>query len=189
MLTSNQLIHRQYLESPLWQEKRKQALAHYGPVCNRCKRYGTDVHHKTYERVGGDELMEDLEILCRSCHEAHHRVERATRTRRCHKRELHVSGAVRYLTPAQKRELMQRFNFSTEICLCQSLYRGQPEVVDAAAKMLGCRRIFGTLKLKTDYDERMKRLDIENKRKRKQRKRSEEGRRKKLLESPNGQWP
>jgi hypothetical protein len=31
-----------------------------------------DVHHKTYERFGGDERMDDLEVLCRFCHIKHH---------------------------------------------------------------------------------------------------------------------
>lgn len=30
-----------------------------------------DVHHKTYDRIG-DELLDDLVLLCKSCHKAQH---------------------------------------------------------------------------------------------------------------------
>lgn len=79
MITDQQQLHRQYLRSEVWKKKRLEALEFYGCICNRCNEHGTDVHHKTYERVGGGELMEDLEVLCRTCHEAHHAIERATK--------------------------------------------------------------------------------------------------------------
>lgn len=31
-----------------------------------------EVHHKTYARFGGNELPEDLMVMCHWCHEAHH---------------------------------------------------------------------------------------------------------------------
>ncbi len=76
-LTEAQIRHRQYLESETWKFKRVAAFAHYGHNCNRCGKPGTDVHHKNYARVGGMEKMSDLEILCRPCHEEHHRNEKA----------------------------------------------------------------------------------------------------------------
>ena len=33
-----------------------------------------DIHHMTYARFGGDELMEDLEFVCRPCHFEIHKV-------------------------------------------------------------------------------------------------------------------
>ena len=41
--------------------------------CESCGQRGDvlDVHHKTYERLGF-ELPEDLEVLCRTCHEVRH---------------------------------------------------------------------------------------------------------------------
>ncbi|HEY7195460.1 MAG TPA: hypothetical protein VH439_17085 [Gemmatimonadales bacterium] len=36
---------------------------------DRCRHRATQVHHKTYERLG-DERMEDLVACCRSCHRA-----------------------------------------------------------------------------------------------------------------------
>lgn len=105
-------LYRQYLKSPIWKAKRLEALTHYGCVCNRCKLHGTDVHHKTYERVGGDERMEDLEVLCRECHEAHHAVERcSTRVRRGRRTKKAPTRdcMARILTPKQRAMLCEKF--------------------------------------------------------------------------------
>lgn len=69
--------YREYLASEGWQRRRKQFL-HEHSDCNRCDLprwlaiivYDQDlhIHHKTYARVGG-ELDDDLEPLCRRCHE------------------------------------------------------------------------------------------------------------------------
>lgn len=68
----------QYLCSPEWKAKRQEAFEHFGATCNRCSMprwlaeiaYDQDlhVHHKTYVRRG-DEEMDDLEVICRRCHE------------------------------------------------------------------------------------------------------------------------
>ena len=71
-ITDQQYLHRQYLQTPIWKQKRLEALTYYGCICGRCGGYGNDVHHKTYERVGGGELISDLEVICRECHKAHH---------------------------------------------------------------------------------------------------------------------
>lgn len=136
-ITDNQLLHRQYLGSPIWKQKRIEALNFYGAVCSRCGRHGTDVHHKTYDRVGGGELMEDLEIMCRGCHEAHHRVERLTsgKTRKRHS-GINRQALATYLTSMQKQILCSKFGVS-----CGGLYSailfGDALVVAAALKMVG----------------------------------------------------
>src|SRR3990172_8367087 len=110
-LTHNQVIHRAYLASPVWKSKRAEALAFYGCICNRCKEYGNDVHHKTYERVGGNELMKDLEVLCRDCHTAHHKLERKarkidkTKPKTIHRRLVYIS-----FTEAMKDNLCKEFS-------------------------------------------------------------------------------
>lgn len=47
--------------------------------CERCGKFVSeyggvhfDLHHLTYERAGGDELPEDLLVVCRNCHSAIH---------------------------------------------------------------------------------------------------------------------
>jgi hypothetical protein len=70
--------YAQYLQSPEWKETRTQAIADAGNQCERCDlprwlaeiAYDQDlhVHHKTYKNKG-HESPEDLEVLCRRCHE------------------------------------------------------------------------------------------------------------------------
>jgi 5-methylcytosine-specific restriction endonuclease McrA len=140
-LTDQQIRHREYLQSPVWKQKRQEALAHYGCVCNRCHEYGTDVHHKTYERVGGEERLEDLEVLCRACHEAHHRVERTTQKPKEGKRRKVIArqALIGYLTPTQKQQLKREFGVSLDGELVLMLMDGSPrELLTKAHQMLGC---------------------------------------------------
>lgn len=69
--------YRDYVGSERWLGRRKYFLMNH-PNCERCgisrrramEVYDQDlhVHHKNYQRVGC-ELDEDLEALCRRCHE------------------------------------------------------------------------------------------------------------------------
>lgn len=148
-LTDNQLLHRQYLESPVWKEKRQQALDHYGCICARCKNYGTDVHHKTYERWGGDELMEDLEVLCRECHEAHHRAEKVNKPKEKRLKGIHRQGIFPYLNSKQKQRLMTHFSISTLTDLsCKLAFGDNNQIVLLAAKMLGFDYFYGKIEEK-----------------------------------------
>lgn len=64
--------YQAYLRSPEWQERRQVALARAGHRCQLCysaKRL--EVHHRTYERIGNEDLT-DLITLCRACHQRHH---------------------------------------------------------------------------------------------------------------------
>ena len=63
-----------YLQTYHWHEVRVAALdrAKYRcQVCNR-KDLTLNVHHRTYERRG-EELPEDVIVLCRECHELFHK--------------------------------------------------------------------------------------------------------------------
>lgn len=77
----NKTEYRKYIASADWQERRKHFLAGEDGLsswCNRCKLprwlagivYDQDlhVHHKSYVNIGS-EKPEDLEILCKRCHE------------------------------------------------------------------------------------------------------------------------
>lgn len=139
-LTDNQLLHRQYLQSPIWKAKRQEALAHYGTICARCKEHGTDVHHKTYERVGGAELMEDLEVVCRECHDAHHRAEKATRHKRATRepRSINRRAIFQYLTTTQKDKLVKDFGLDNRNDLSFRLGQTRDNHIAVnAARMLG----------------------------------------------------
>jgi len=73
-----QVKYEGYLMSPAWQRKRSAKLAESNYACEVCG-YGLsdietaplDVHHKTYDRFGHEE-PDDLEVLCRPCHEERH---------------------------------------------------------------------------------------------------------------------
>lgn len=79
-LKGNQDWYRDiYLFSYHWQQDvRLPALQCAEYRCQSCGARNTvlDVHHKTYERLGF-ESAEDLEVLCRDCHEAEHGIVEA----------------------------------------------------------------------------------------------------------------
>jgi hypothetical protein len=70
--------YAQYLASEDWQQRRKDVIANAGHQCERCDLprwvarlvYDQDlhVHHLNYQNRG-NEQPEDLEVLCRRCHE------------------------------------------------------------------------------------------------------------------------
>ena len=70
--------YAQYIASPEWQERRKEALSSSNNRCARCELprwlaaivYDQDlhVHHLHYKNVG-NEAPDDLQVLCRRCHE------------------------------------------------------------------------------------------------------------------------
>jgi hypothetical protein len=61
-----------YINSLEWQCKRREAINRARGQYERCgSMQRLQVHHKTYCRLG-HELPEDLEVLCRLCHELEH---------------------------------------------------------------------------------------------------------------------
>ena len=70
-----------YMQSKRWKQLRQEKLIE---ACHQCELCGTtpdkhklDVHHLTYQRLGG-ELLTDLQVLCYQCHgKAHYRPNRA----------------------------------------------------------------------------------------------------------------
>ena len=57
-----------YIKSDKWRARCNELRAKRGSICERC---GSDVwievHHLTYDRLG-DELDDDLQIVCHACH-------------------------------------------------------------------------------------------------------------------------
>lgn len=143
-LTNQQQIHRAYLRSPVWLAKRAEALSHYGATCSRCGNYGSDVHHKTYVRTGGCELLTDLEVLCRECHEAHHRAERATKVRGRRDSSINVLALARYLSSSQRDALCQRFNLMWTAVFNAITVDRRRDVTEVALAMLGKRRAYAS---------------------------------------------
>lgn len=61
-----------YLGSPEWRNKRQEVFNSRSKCCERCKRVDNlEIHHKTYKNIYKEKL-EDLQILCRSCHKSEH---------------------------------------------------------------------------------------------------------------------
>lgn len=60
------------MKSPAWKRKREQTFNHYGKKCYACgsRRGPLHIHHLTYARFGGREIMADLRPLCQPCHRA-----------------------------------------------------------------------------------------------------------------------
>lgn len=62
----------EYIQSGEWREKAEAAKRRSGQRCQVCNRPRSEVtldaHHRTYERLG-EELPEDITVLCRGCHE------------------------------------------------------------------------------------------------------------------------
>lgn len=66
------LPYDKYLKTLHWAQTRAKALARWGGWCENCgTRPATEVHHKTYARLGR-ERPDDLAPLCAECHRAEH---------------------------------------------------------------------------------------------------------------------
>ena len=66
-----------YMGSPQWFELRTQVLVQSRRICAHCTApNATQVHHKTYDRLGCERL-DDLEALCLPCHETEHHGHRS----------------------------------------------------------------------------------------------------------------
>lgn len=66
------LPYLEYLKTEHWKQVRNMALAQAGNRCQLCNNdRSLQVHHRTYERVGHEDLK-DLTVLCGKCHRAFH---------------------------------------------------------------------------------------------------------------------
>lgn len=64
--------YSEYLATDHWKSLRRKRLRLSNSHCELCfKKDSLDVHHKTYERRGEEE-MNDLIVLCRECHSTFH---------------------------------------------------------------------------------------------------------------------
>ena len=65
--------YRAFMKSPTWKAIRGLRIFKDKGQCAHCSsRRKLEVHHKTYARFGGKELMQDLLTLCVKCHKAIH---------------------------------------------------------------------------------------------------------------------
>jgi hypothetical protein len=132
MLSPQQIAHREYLKSATWQDIRKQVLERDNYTC-KCGQKGYDVHHKTYKNWGNENLN-DLITLCRSCHEQQHAIRRGIGK---HKKKIRNVVIWRYLNPKQKQTIMDKFNLN-DYELEKAIYLNPNKLVlNFARKLLG----------------------------------------------------
>ena len=63
--------YSEYLESRHWRIFRYCCMVVAKGRCGKCEGQATDLHHLTYDRVGG-EYLSDVMPLCRKCHAEEH---------------------------------------------------------------------------------------------------------------------
>lgn len=65
--------YSQYLNSAVWQQKRKLVLKRANGICEACGiERAIQVHHLTYDNVGAEPLW-DLVAVCDNCHKEFHK--------------------------------------------------------------------------------------------------------------------
>jgi len=64
------MTYHEYIQSPIWKKTRTRAIRAAGYTCQKCgtKSYELYVHHINHEAVLGDEKLDDLLVLCPTCH-------------------------------------------------------------------------------------------------------------------------
>ena len=69
--------YQEYLKSAEWKHLKSIKLKQSKPICQGCNESGRilEVHHLTYERIGM-ELLTDLVVYCRECHDKAHGKEK-----------------------------------------------------------------------------------------------------------------
>jgi len=66
--------YEEYLDSDLWKRNKNTVLIALGRQCQICRsKEEIHVHHVSYERIGR-ELVDDLAVLCKSCHKIVHAI-------------------------------------------------------------------------------------------------------------------
>ncbi len=67
--------HNSFYNSDEWNLLRKYVIEH-NPGCIECGRKDRlTVHHKHYRNFGGNETLDDLEVLCLPCHQTVHKTD------------------------------------------------------------------------------------------------------------------
>ena len=70
MPTKTKIDYKTYLASREWRLKRKELFTYNGDKnCERCRAPATQVHHVTYNSIGNECVISDIQAVCRDCHE------------------------------------------------------------------------------------------------------------------------
>ena len=77
-LIARKSFYNEYLKSDAWREKRRLVIERQKNICSGCSIAPVqEVHHLSYDNIG-DELLWQLQGVCRSCHEKAHNIKKST---------------------------------------------------------------------------------------------------------------
>lgn len=111
--------YEKYIKSDAWAAKRRATFKAHGRACRICGEVRPDnqVHHKTYKRLGKENVAKDLVVLCQKHHSALHdfhqkgdltledaSVYYIARTRRAAQQRAKRARAKRKMTTPQKKK-------------------------------------------------------------------------------------
>jgi hypothetical protein len=108
-LTPRQKIYRNYLKTVTWKHIREEALKYYNYTCQGCGREGRDVHHVYYPEQLGTETIDDLKVLCRSCHDLEHSPIEYNNNSAPPMERIHVRAISSFLSDKHTEELQKEF--------------------------------------------------------------------------------
>jgi len=110
----------QYIASAEWAAKRAQRLEIDGHKCRTCghtgEQWALQVHHVTYERLGGEDVENDLITLCAACHEA---ITNVIRSRRYEGRSYQVRSISTTITTRQEYSTYGMANTEVQVDIFQ----------------------------------------------------------------------
>ena len=82
------MLYRDYIKSQAWQRKRREYYSSnlyktlkgegkWNCYCCGCNNRPLDLHHRTYKRLGNENISVDLIPVCRKCHSEIHEREKS----------------------------------------------------------------------------------------------------------------
>jgi hypothetical protein len=88
----------EYLQTPYWlNEVKEPALRRAGYQCERCGRHShLDVHHKDGHYNWWHETEDDVEVLCRHCHELAHSTRELAKVSLANLKAMQLWGTTRF---------------------------------------------------------------------------------------------
>lgn len=101
-LTMREWYRTIYLNSAHWIELRERVKRRRGKRCEKCNRGNVDVHHLNYRNIY-DVTEDDLQVLCRRCHNNEHEKPPQVAARTAHK----ADTGKKKLSKKEKRRQMK----------------------------------------------------------------------------------
>jgi 5-methylcytosine-specific restriction endonuclease McrA len=113
--TGSRKKYLDYLQSKEWQKVRAKVFEERGRICERCQKdlngKIADVHHKTYKNLFNEKL-EDLEVLCRPCHQLEHQDKRHSKdTKPKSKQKLSFKKKCQMLEDRKGRKSLKKMGY------------------------------------------------------------------------------